>query len=273
MLHLLQMGPSNMLTTFPLQIQSSLQLLLLELPPCCVPTRNTVTLSSDSSDMYTSTVQSGPPRLMLHSCFTLIFKLLIPLLLNLCLLPLPPHYCTTLLTVLLRLLPPLPPLTFSGFFNGMLEIFEPGALNYFTLFCPIVVTLTVSRNPILTHLPYFGFLDSLVLRTDHTHFQSGILSPDATHASGSVIIFVRQGLSFSELSTSIFSSLDPYSNYVGVKISLNNSSSLSFLNVYAPPIRSSHMNSRIHFFSPSILPSSRNLFILGDFNCHHPLWD
>ena len=25
--------------------------------PCCVPTRNTVTLSSDSSDMYTSTVQ------------------------------------------------------------------------------------------------------------------------------------------------------------------------------------------------------------------------
>ena len=26
-------------------------------------------------------------------------------------------------------------------------------------------------------------------------------------------------------------------------------------------------------FSPSILPSSRNLFILGNFNCHHPLWD
>ena len=26
-------------------------------------------------------------------------------------------------------------------------------------------------------------------------------------------------------------------------------------------------------FFPSILPSSRNLFILGDFNCHHSLWD
>ena len=26
-------------------------------------------------------------------------------------------------------------------------------------------------------------------------------------------------------------------------------------------------------FSPSILPSSRNLFILEDLNCHHPLWD
>ena len=50
-----------------------------------------------------------------------------------------------------------------------------------------------------------------------------------------VIIFVRQGLSFSELSTSSLSSLDPYSDYVGVSISLNNSSSLSFLNVYVPP--------------------------------------
>ena len=54
------------------------------------------------------------------------------------------------------------------------------------------------------------------------------------HASGGVVIFVRQGLSFSELSTSYLSLLDPYSDYVGINISLNNSSSLSFLNVYAP---------------------------------------
>ena len=57
-----------------------------------------------------------------------------------------------------------------------------------------------------------------------------------------------------------------------VNISLNNSSSLSFLNVYAPPIRSL-MNSRTDSFSPFILPSSRNLFILGNFNCHHSFWD
>ena len=56
MLHLLEMGPSKVLTTFPLQIQSSWQLSLLELPQC----RNTVTPSSDSSNMYTSTVPSGP---------------------------------------------------------------------------------------------------------------------------------------------------------------------------------------------------------------------
>ena len=72
------------------------------------------------------------------------------------------------------------------------------------------------------------------LRSNHTHSRSGILSSDATHASGGVVISVRQGLSFSELSTSSLSSLDPYSDYVGVNISLNKSSSVSFLNVYAP---------------------------------------
>ena len=92
------------------------------------------------------------------------------------------------------------------------------------------------------------------------------------HASGGAIIFIRQSLSFSELSTSSLSLLDPYSDYVGVNISLNNSSSLSF-NVDAPSICSSLMNGRTNSFSPSILPSSKNVFILGDFNCHHPLWD
>ena len=39
-----------------------------------------------------------------------------------------------------------------------------------------------------------------------------------------------------------------------------------------PPLHSSPTNGRTDSFSPSILPSSRNLFILGDFNCHHPFW-
>ena len=33
------------------------------------------------------------------------------------------------------------------------------------------------------------------------------------------------------------------------------------------------MDGRTDSFSPSILPSSRNIFILGKFNCHHPLWN
>ena len=53
-----------------------------------------------------------------------------------------------------------PPLTLSGFFNGMLEVFEPGALNYFTFFRPILSTLSAFRNSILT--PLSGFLDSLL---------------------------------------------------------------------------------------------------------------
>ena len=40
-----------------------------------------------------------------------------------------------------------------------------------------------------------------------------------------------------------------------------------------PPIRSSSTDARTDSFSPSIHPSTRNLFILGDFNCHQPLWD
>ena len=196
----------------------------------CPSCRNTVTPSSDSSDTYTSTVQSGPPLPMQHSCLTLVSKPLFPHLPILyLLLPLPPHHCPLLLAALVCLLPPLLPLTFSGFFNGMLEVFKPGALNHFTFSRPTLSTLSASKNPILIHLPLSGFSS---LRSDHTHSQSGILSPDAMHASDGVVTFVRQGLSFSELSTSSLSLLDPYSDYVGVNISLNNSSSLSFLNLY-----------------------------------------
>ena len=121
-----------------------------------------VSPSSDSSDMYTSTVQSGPPLLMLHSRPTLVSKPFFPLLPILYLLPLPLHHRPLLLAVLLRLLPPLPSQTLSGFFNGMLEVFEPGALNYFTFSRPILSTLSAPRNLISTHLSLSGFLDSLL---------------------------------------------------------------------------------------------------------------
>ena len=128
----------------------------------CLPCRNTVTLSWDSSDTYTSTVQSGPPLLMLHSRVTPVSKPPIPHLPILYLLPLPLHHRPLLLAVLLRLLPPLLPLTLSGFFNGMLEVSEPGALNYFIFYRPIQSILSASRNPILTFLLLFGFLDFLL---------------------------------------------------------------------------------------------------------------
>ena len=88
------------------------------------------------------------------------------------------------------------------------------------------------------------------LRSNYSHSRSGIFSTDVTDASGGVIIFVRQGLSFSEFSTSSLSSLDPHSDYVEVNISLNNFPSLSFFNVCAPPIRSSPQDGRTNSFSP-----------------------
>ena len=89
------------------------------------------------------------------------------------------------------------------------------------------------------------------LQSRSTHSRSGIFSTDVADSSGSVIIFVKQGSFFSELSSSPLSSLGPYSNYVEVNISLNGSSLLSFFNVYAPTIRSSTKDSRINFFSLS----------------------
>ena len=75
----------------------------------CPLCRNTVTPpSSDSSDTYTSTVESGPPLLMLNSHPTLDSKPPIPHLPIIYLLPLPSHHRPLLLAILLHLLPSLP---------------------------------------------------------------------------------------------------------------------------------------------------------------------
>ena len=126
-------------------------------PPC----RNIVTPSSDSSDMYTSTVQSGPPSANAALSPHPHLQTSYPPSAHFISSPFPSHHRPLLVAVLLRLLPPLP-LTLSGFFNGMLEVFEPGALNYFTFFRPILSTLPAFRNSILTPLPLSGFLDSLL---------------------------------------------------------------------------------------------------------------
>ena len=209
---------------------------------------------------------------MLLSYPTLVSKLLIAHLPILYLLPLPLHHHSLLLAFFLRLLPPLPPnsLRVLQWNAGGLRARSTELLHFLSSHPVDLICIQESNLNSSSSFRIPGFS---VLRSDRTHSRSGILSSDTTHASGGVVIFVRQGLSFSELSTTSLSSLDPYSDYVGINISLNNSSSVSFLNVYAPPIRSSPTDGRTDYFSPSILSSSRNLFILGDLNCHHPLWD
>ena len=236
----------------------------------CPPCRNTVTPCSDSSDMYTSTVQSGPsstdaalshhPRLQTSYPPSAHSISPSPA-------PSPPSLAPGYTSAPPASSPPPDSLRVLQWNAGGLRARSTELLHFLSSHPVDLICIQESNLYSSSSFRIPGFS---ALRSDRTHSRSGILSPDTTHASGGVIIFVRQGLSFSELSTSSLSSLDPYSDYVGVNISLNNSSSVSFLNVYAPHIRSSPTDGRTDSFSPSILSSSRNLFILGDFNCHHP---
>ena len=115
----------------------------------------------------------------------------------------------------------------------MLGVSAPGALNYNTLFCLIPLILFISRILTLIYLPLFRSLDSLLCDLIAPTLDLVFFATDVPDASGGVIIFVKQSLFSSELSTSSLSSLGPYSDYVEVNISPNDSSSLLFLNAYA----------------------------------------
>ena len=206
---------------------------------------------------------------MLHFRPTLVFKLLIPCWPILYIFPLPPHYSLLLLAALLRLLPPLPPdsLRVLQWNAGSLQARSTELLHFLLSHSVDLICIQESN---LNSSSSFWIPGFSALRSDRTHSRPGILSCDATHTSGGVIIFVRQGLSFPKLSTFSLFLLDPYSDYVGVNVFLYNTSSPSFLNVYTPSILSSLTDNRTDSFSPSILLFSRNLFVLGYFNCHHP---
>ena len=88
-----------------------------------------------------------PLLLMHHPHSILAFKPLFLFPPTLYLLPLHQHRRLMLLAVSLYLLL-LPLSTPSGLFNGMLGVSEPGALNCYTFFRLIPLTLFVSRNPI-----------------------------------------------------------------------------------------------------------------------------
>ena len=253
---------------------------------CCVaaffgdstPT-STVTSSSDSSSWYTSTAQSGPSGpllLMQHSYPTLTSKTLILFPPTLYLLPLHLHHRLMLLAVSLYLLLSLPLLNSLRVLQwnaGILQARSTELLHVISSH-PVDLICIQESNPKLSfsfRIPGFS-----ALRSDGTHSRSGIFSTNVTDAIGGVIIFVRQGLCFSELSTSSLSSLKPNSDYAEVNISLNDFPSLSFLNVCAPLISSSTKDSRTNFFSSSILPSYveaeaveslRFRFHIPDLNC------
>ena len=145
---------------------------------------------------------------MLHSLPTLVFKSLILLLPILYLFPPPPHHRLLFLAVLLRVLPPLPPnsLRVLQWNAGGLRARRTELFHFFSSH-PIDLISTQESN--LYSFSPFRIPGFSALRSDRTHSQSGIFSRDAMHASGGVVIYVRQGLSFSELSTSSLPSLNP----------------------------------------------------------------
>ena len=137
-------------------------------PPCCVCffLRSHIYQHCDFLlrvlQLDISTAQSSPFLLMQHSHPILTFKLFIlfPPICIFSLCTLTTASCSWLfLSTSCFLFPSLTP---SGFFNGMLGVFEPGELNCYALFCLIPLNLFVSRNLTLIYLPLSGSLDSLL---------------------------------------------------------------------------------------------------------------
>ena len=116
---------------------------------------------------------------------------------------------------------------------------------------------------------FFLFQDPYIrdLRSDCTLFQSDSLSPNDLQISG-VITFVTEELFFTKLSTQFVFSFDPYSDYAGMKIFLQNSPPMSMLKLFYIPFKTLPDT----FFNP-ILLSFGYFFILGIFDCHHLFWD
>ena len=152
---------------------------------------------------------------MLHSCPTLVSKPFIPHLLMIYLLPLPPPPPSLAPGCLSA-----PPVSFPLHDSLRVLQWNAGGLQarsteLFHFLSSHPVDLICIQESNLNSSFSFRIPGFSVLHSDRTYSRSGILSSDTTHASGGVVIFVRQGLSFSELSTTSLSSVDPYSDYVG----------------------------------------------------------
>ena len=157
----------------------------------CLPSRNTVTPSSESSGTYTSTVESGPPSAnaalsphpRLQTCYPPSAHLISP---SSALPPpsLAPGYTSA---------PPASPdsLRVLQWNAGGLRARSTELLHFLSSHPVDLICIQESNLNSCSSFRIPGFS---ALRSDRTHSRSGILSSDATHASGGVVIFVRQGL-------------------------------------------------------------------------------
>ena len=153
----------------------------------------------------------------------------------------------------------------------MLGVSEPGALNCYTLFCLIPLTLFVCRNLTLIYLPLSGSLDSLLcdLIASTPGLEFFLLMPPHTLAAASSF---SSGRAYSSLNflLPLFLCLTP-TLIMQRSTFLQTIPPRSLFLMFMLPLFA--LLRRIAEPTPSILPSSRNPFILGDFNRHHPLYD
>ena len=150
----------------------------------------------------------------------------------------------------------------------MLEVFEPGALNYFTFFRPILLTLSIFRNPMFTLVSLSGFLDSLfcVLIAPTPGLAFSLVMPCAL-AEVSSFSSGRAHLSLNFLPPLFFRSI-PTLIMKGSTSFLTTSPCFHFLICTSPLFA---LLQRMAELTPFLPPFFRNIFILGDFNCHYPL--
>ena len=146
---------------------------------------------------------------MHHSHPTLAFKLLILFPPTLYLLPLHPHHRFMLLDVSLYLLLSLPLPNFLRILQWNAGGVQTRSIKliHFILSHPVDLIYIQESNLNLSssfRIPGFS-----ALQFHGTHSRSGIFSTDVADASGSVIIFVKQCLFFSELFTSSLFCLAP----------------------------------------------------------------
>ena len=143
-----------------------------------------------------------PLLLMFHFCSTLVFISFIQLLPIWYPLPLPPHH-HSLLSFYAHASSPPDSLRILQWNAGGLQA-SSTELLYFLSYHPVDL-FCIQESNLNSSSPF----RISALRSDCIHSRSGILSHDATHASGVAIIFVRQGLSFFKFSTTFLLRLTP----------------------------------------------------------------
>ena len=89
---------------------------------------------------------------------------------------------------------------------------------------------------------------------------------------GGVLTLVKNDIAFTERPSPTVSQ-DQTTEWLWIAVHLSKTQKLELHNIYVPPIRTSTADQRIQCFDLTNLTLTPDTILLGDINCHHPLWD